>query len=134
MAQYIPLAKGSILVPSGPGLHLHIVCNDPKPYPRYANAESVLLVNITSITANHPYDETCILTAGDHPFLTHPSYVYYRKADIYASTSLAAGVMAGDMTVRPPCPEAAFQRILDGFNISKQVKLNIKNYYQKYCL
>ncbi|QBR52713.1 hypothetical protein [Erwinia sp. QL-Z3] len=132
MAQFIPLAKGSILVPSGGSKHLHIVCNDPVPYPKYSNAESVLLVNITTVYPDLPYDPTCLLEVGDHPFIGHQSYVYYRKADVFASTKLVAGVTAGDLIIKQQCPDHTFQRILDGFMQSKQVIRNVKNYYQKY--
>lgn len=134
MSQSILLAKGSILIPTGGTNHLHIVCNDPVPYPKYGNAQSVLLVNITSVYPDQPFDSTCLLDVGDHPFIKHPSYVYYRKADVYASTSLSAGVEAGDIILKTPCPDNSFKRILDGFSVSQFVSNKIKNYYQKYIV
>ncbi len=132
MSHFILLAKGSILVPSGRDKHLHIVCNDPVPYPGYSNAASVLLVNITTLHHELPFDDTCILDVGDHPFVKHQSYVYYGKADIFASTSLVAGVQSGELTVHQTCPDPTFSRILSGFNVSKRVTGKVKNYYKKY--
>lgn len=132
MTSFIPLAKGSILVPSGRDKHLHIVCNDPTPYPKYANAESVLLVNITTLYPDLPFDPTCILNIGDHPFIQHQSFVFYGKADIFAATRLVAGVQSGELVVRQECPGPTFTRVLSGFELSKKVPGKIKNYYQKY--
>lgn len=134
MNTFIPLAKGSILVPSGRDKHLHIICNDPVPYPKYANAESVLLVNITTLYPDLPYDASCILDIGDHPFIKHQSFVYYGKADIFAATSLMAGVQSGELKIRQACPDPTFTRILSGFEISKRVPGKVKNYYQKYIV
>lgn len=132
MSTFTPLAKGSILVPSGRDKHLHIVCNDPIPYPKYANAESVLLVNITTLYPEQPFDGSCILNVGDHPFINHQSYVYYGKADIFAATSLVAGVQSGELVIRQACPDSTFIRILSGFEVSKKVPGKVKTYYQKY--
>ena len=132
MSNFIPLAKGTILVPSGRDKHLHIICNDPTAYPKYANAETVLLVNITTLNRELPFDDSCILNVGDHPFIRHESYVYYSKADIFASTSLVSGIQSGELAVHQACPAPTFSRILSGFDVSKRVSGKIKNYYKKY--
>lgn len=59
------------LIPSGPDLHLFVV----------ATAEDAagmhILINVTSIDPHIPYDDTCELRTGDHPFIKKPSYVAY---------------------------------------------------------
>lgn len=113
---------------------MHIVCNNPVPYPAYGNAETVLLVNISSIDPAIIHDPTTLLDVGDHPFIKRPSYVYYRKADIYSTTSLVAGVADKSIILKEICPDHSFTRILDGFKESKLVLRKIKNYYQKYVV
>lgn len=40
-----------------------------------------LLLMVTTVYASRRHDPACILDAGDHPFLTHESYVVYRLAN-----------------------------------------------------
>jgi hypothetical protein len=61
-------AKGeTYLVPSGPDLHLFVVVTDED-----ANGMHIL-VNISSVDSEIPYDEACELNKGDHPFITKSS-------------------------------------------------------------
>lgn len=43
-----------------------------------AAAETVVIVNVSSIKGAH--DSACVVQAGEHPFVTHPSFVYYADA------------------------------------------------------
>jgi hypothetical protein len=72
---YIPMKKGTVLMPTGPVDHLHFICSDPVYYPAKVK-ECVLIVNISSIDDGSDYDQTCILNAEEHPFIKHPSYIY----------------------------------------------------------
>ena len=52
--------KGTLLIPTGGTKHLHIVMNDPAYSPEFGD-ERVLIVNISTIKPDVPYDKTCEL-------------------------------------------------------------------------
>lgn len=132
MDGFSPARKDTVLIPSGPTDHLHFVCCDLVFYPKQAK-ECVLLVNISTIKQDIDYDLTCIVEVGDHPFVTRPSYIYYRKADIFGADSLSRNVAEGAFQVHQPCSDELFTRILNGFDISEDVRLKVKKFYSNYC-
>ena len=132
MSLYKPFRKGSLLIQSGPCLHLHAICNDPVFYPLLAK-ECFLAVNISSIDPVIQYDPSCILTVGNHLFIKHDSYVYYRKADIFGSTTTARLVAEGEISLHDTFTDAVFEKILDGFYKSKEVRPKIFKFFQRYC-
>ena len=77
---------GTLIIPSGPkGKHFFIILNKPKDFAGYIN--SSVLVNVSSIR-NAPYDNTCILEPGSHPFIKQRSYIAYRHARVDREESL----------------------------------------------
>ncbi len=132
MSIYKPFRRGSLLIPSGPCLHLHVICNDPIFYPALAK-ECFLAVNISSIDPILQYDPSCILKAGDHPFIKHDSYVYYRKADIFGATTTARLVAEGEISLHDPFTDVVFEKILNGFYQSKEVRPKMLKFFQRYC-
>ncbi|MFM8333248.1 MAG: hypothetical protein ACKN9T_16335 [Candidatus Methylumidiphilus sp.] len=132
MNLYVPFRKGSLLIPTGPCQHLHIICNDPVFYPAKATL-CFLAVNISSIDPLLTHDASCILKPGDHPFITHDSFVYYKKADIFGATTTARRIAEGDITIHDPFDDAVFERILTGFSLSKEALPKIKKFVQTYC-
>ncbi len=129
---FTPLQKGTILLLSGAKEHLFFICNDPVFYPPLVK-ETFLAVNLTSITDLSETDTTCLLDSGDHPFIRHPSYIFYRRADIFGAETIIQQVTAGDIRVHQPCENNVFQRILNGFALSPHVRPKIKSYYHRYC-
>lgn len=129
---YRPTRKGTILIPSGAVNHLHFICSDPTFYP-ITNDERVLVVNISSVKEHAYCDHTCILDTGDHPFIKHPSFVYYREAIIASCERLSFGVETGALTPHAPCGDHVLERILHGFSVSQDVKRKVLRFYQKYC-
>ena len=133
MTAYHPLRKGTLLIFSGSCEHLHIICNDPVFYPNY-NKESILVVNISSIRDAIEHDPTCIFNGREHPFIKHPSYVYYNKADILGVNTVCNEVDNGNIKTHQNFTENHFNKILEGFSVSKFVTPKIKRFYEKYCL
>ena len=129
---FIPMKKGTILVPTGSENHLHFICCDPVYYPQLSK-ECVLAVNISSVNDGTEYDKTCVLDVGDHPFVRHASYVYYRKSEVFGVNSISRNVAEGNFIVHQPCSEVTFNRILKGFEVSEEVRFKIKKFYNKYC-
>lgn len=130
---YQLLRRGTIMIPTGPCYHLHVICNDPVFYPR-TQKDSVLLVNISTVNPLINYDQTCLLNAGDHPFIKHESYVYYRKADIFGTHSIQRSIADGSFIADAPFRQEVFEQILSGFSTSREVSLKIKRFYENYCL
>lgn len=68
--------------------HLWIIISDPR-----MDANELLLVNVTTYVPNHPHkDKTCLLQAGDHPFIRHLSCVNYADARIATDAALERGI------------------------------------------
>lgn len=128
----LPYRKGTILIPSGPCRHLHIVCNDPVYYPR-KNTDCVLLVNISSIDPLVPYDPACLINAGEHPFVIRQSYVYYKKADLFGAMRVAQNIATGDFSVHQDISDALQNRIIAGFFVSDNVTPKIRQFVERNC-
>jgi hypothetical protein len=126
------MKKGTILIPTGSTEHLHFICCDTVFYP-HLGKDCVLVVNISSIDDDLEYDKTCLLDVGDHPFVTHQSYVYYRKAAVYGANNISRNVAEGNFRIHQPCSEITFNRILNGFSESEEVSFKIKRFYEIYC-
>ncbi len=99
----------TLLMPSGGLDHLHIVCSDPLNFPGRANG-SCLLVNVTTVVSK--CDRTVVLNVGDHPFITHESFVYYKKAFIDTATALQSLVAKGVYKPHSPADRALVKRII----------------------
>jgi len=57
MADWVPVAGSTFLVPSGPsGYHLHVVLNDPCVFDGYGPVCCVVMVGFTSKVNGAPYD------------------------------------------------------------------------------
>ena len=80
-----------------------------------------------------PYDTSSVLDIGDHPFITKPSFIYYRMAEIYSVAGIQLQVAEGNYSVREDCSDAVFEKILSGFNLSNEVKFKVLKFYQSHC-
>lgn len=125
--------KGTLLIPTGPVKHLHIVMNDPVFFPELGYV-AVLVVNISSIKSGQSYDESCILQPGLHPFITCDSYVYYKDAAILRVPRILERMQLGEISQHASVSESVFTEILAGFDKSKHVKQKIKRFIRKYIL
>ena len=127
------LTKGcTFLIPAGPTVHLHFVCSNPAYYPSLVK-ECVLLVNLCSIYEDVSHDPTCVLSKGEHPFIKHESYIYYRKADIFGCDTIRRSLADGSFESHALCHDLVLDRILNGFAASSEVRPKIKAFHQKYC-
>ena len=125
MTTYVPDEKGAILAIAGKINHLHILCT--KQFINRDTGEmSILAVNISSVKDGIDYDKTCILHAGEHPYITHDSYVRYKDAVAMRISRILSLIDSGDITVLGNVSEDVFQRVLVGFEKSPQTKTKIK--------
>lgn len=123
MASWTPQARETLLIPSGPGglHHLFVVLNDPAPLEGYPG-NMCALVCLCSTYPNVPYDKTCELTAGCHPFVEHDSHIAYKHARLEPATTLIQLVENGVFRVHHPCDDPPFSEIKAGLNASKFTK------------
>ena len=124
---------GTILVPAGRTNHLHIICNNPVFYP-IDGASSVLAVNISTVRESSIYDGTCILHRGDHPFVHHDSFVYYKDATILKVARADVLYREGSLIPKGQLSEDVFQRVLKGFFESEEVTPRIMTFVKDFCL
>jgi hypothetical protein len=105
---------GTVLVPNLDHVkHLHIVLCDPQSASAYVN-NSCILGSVTTIRPNVPHDDSCILRAGDHEFLSHDSFVYYKMAKSFTAKSILSNINSGLFAARLPLERLVFRRVLDG--------------------
>lgn len=122
----------TLLINSGPNNenHLFVITNGPAVIPAYrgygAN-EKVLMVNAsTSYAANQPHDPACTLDIGDHPFILHPSFIYYRYARLEDSAHVVSMVEQGVWTPHTAFTADVLERIINGVQISRHIPREFK--------
>lgn len=84
--------RGALLVPSNPQgnlskNHLFVILNEP-----VGPQQEIIIVPICTVYEDRKYDDSCIVNAGDHDFIKHPSYVYYRKCRQHTAFELKRGI------------------------------------------
>jgi hypothetical protein len=110
-----PCPGGAMLIASGPsgGDHLFIIvtkrCRDNRH----------LLVSISSIREGRAYDPACVLDAGDHPFVHHPSYVVYAKPEERPAGFITNMLTKGAYRIQDDVHPAVLERVCDGMSRSE---------------
>ncbi|HAT50383.1 MAG TPA: hypothetical protein DCS88_08615 [Alphaproteobacteria bacterium] len=132
MSLFIPCKKATVLIPSGPQRdpnrkHLFVLLTDPDPV-RFG-VESVLIVPISSVREGIPYDRTCVLESGDHPFIKHRSFVSYAWSRIEDVTKIMRGVQGGQLVAHKQVNEKIFGCICQGVDDSPQTPWGIQKFY-----
>ncbi|MBX9903619.1 MAG: hypothetical protein K2Y31_04630 [Burkholderiales bacterium] len=122
-------AGATLLMPSGnQGNHLHVALNDPCPFENYGSHASVILVNLSSIRDGLPYDTTCVLAAGAHPFIKRDSFVFYRNARIEQASHVVKLVERGVFSAHQPVSAEVLQVVKAGLYQSPFTKREFKQF------
>ena len=134
MSLFIPVKRATLLVPSGPQndssrKHLFIVLTDP--CDDGTGTKFILMVSISTIKTGLPYDPTCILYAGDHPFVKRESFVCYQKARVEEANKLLRGVSEGLFIPQDPMQSGVFARICKGLEESRLTSAKSLNFYRR---
>lgn len=118
-----------LLVPSGPGgkQHLFTVTLGPCHFAGHAQPPHVLLLSVTSIRQGVPPDDACLLQPGEHPFITRPSYIYYREPRIEPVSHVQNMIAQVVWQPKPPCSPQLLARIVAGLHKSKRMPRHILN-------
>jgi hypothetical protein len=74
-------------------------------------------------------DNTCLLEVGDHPFVRHPSYVFYAGAVIKTATSIQNGFDQGKLKPQPDLADDVFARVAAGITVSPDTPQNVVRYF-----
>ena len=115
MTPWMPRAGATLLIRSGQGNHLFVALNDPRPFDGYGSALCLALVNFSSVPKPPaPFDNTCVLAAGCHPFVQHDSYVYYRHTRIEQERDVLQRLAQGVYIPHEPVTAAVLARIRAG--------------------
>jgi hypothetical protein len=100
----------ALLIPSGPQdkNHLYFVLTEK------CVEENHLLVSISTVPERGFYDATCILEPGDHPFILHQSFVFYRTPQVYSASKIARFVRLKYFQPKEDSSPELIQRICAG--------------------
>jgi hypothetical protein len=124
------LEPGStFLVPSGPqGKHLFFLVLGPLILPEYGKSPHVVSVGASTIHQWGHYDPACVLQVGDHPFISHQSYIAYRYARIDPASHIEK-MIGGTWPERERCSQELLDRIIHGVTISKFAPRDLKEIF-----
>lgn len=92
--------------------------------------QECVVVNVTSIQGTC-IDKSCLLRAGDHPFITRPSYVFYRKANISAISAIEEAEKCGVVWKDKDMTSAVLARIQQGALDSAMTPNEVKDFLRK---
>ncbi len=87
------------------------------------------MVSLSTVRAGVPHDPSCILYAGDHPFVRHDSYVVYLKGRLEETDKVLRGVLSGQFVPYPPMDGDVFVRICEGLEKSRFTPAKLLNFY-----
>lgn len=127
---YNPVSKATLLIPSGSlrnpnAKHLHVILTD-------ACADGLhLLGSITSVQRGIFHDKTCIIQAGEHPFITHDSYFAYRRLMTSLGNHVIKCVDGWEYNPKEPVSDALFDRICAGIDVSEFTPRGMRTYWEE---
>ena len=119
---YVPYKGATYLAPFNGVPHLFVIMNDP------CVNRLCLIVMLTSVKDKRKHDTACIINAGEHQFVTKPTYVLYRLADYSLAAHIGKMVDKGYYMPWPDVKPALFQRICDGLYKSNESRPSMCTY------
>jgi hypothetical protein len=125
------VGQARLILGTAPIPHPHFVIQGPTLYPGYLTGTvlQVILVNVTSIRPGRPYDQTCIVRAGEHHAVPHDSWVRYRSAVIEPAAHYDLMSQQNVWKILNDCDAALLLRLQQGLCNSKEAPQFIKTLY-----
>jgi hypothetical protein len=120
------LDVGDTVVLAKPGQqkeHLWAILTQPIPPGRQA-----VIVNLTTLRPGS--DTTIVLQPGEHPFISHPTVVFYADARIVNVTTIQEGLRQGLFRQHSAFAPAVLKRIQEGLLRSPFTPAKIKTAFQ----
>ena len=99
--------------------HLWVVLLAPDPV-----SHETVIVNLTSQKTHS--DNTVVLQPGEHPFVQHPTVVFFADARIVDAKHIAAAMEAGTFQSHQDCSAALVLRIQHGLLASTMTPQKVK--------
>lgn len=126
-------ACDTFFMQSGLSEHLFVVLTDPNTYldEGYGQRFCLVSVNFTSVRDGRNIDNACIITAGEHPFIQHDSYVLYEKMEFMDYERTFQAVNDGVYRASTPVSSELLQRIINGIQQSGSVKRKFKILFRR---
>lgn len=128
----MPLRCGQTLLldlPPGAPKHLHIVLTDP-----FGNPPKVILVYVSTCRGRRDEDRHLVLSAGDHPFIKHDSYVVFDQAKRTPVDVIEDFISRGSAVFRDDVSPELMSRLQEKMLTSTRVPIGIKQEYRKLLL
>lgn len=104
----------TLLIPSGPGLHLFFLILGPVVLADYGPSPQLAMASATTLRDGIPHDPACVLEAGEHPFVQHRSYVAYRYMRLDTSQHVEKMVSSAVWKTHETCSADLLRRIVAG--------------------
>lgn len=120
----------TLLVPSGPGLHLFFVILGPVVLADYGPSPQVAMVGATTLRSGVPHDPACVLAPGEHAFIQHDSYLAYRHLRLDACRHVESMVGSAVWKPHAPCSADLLKRIVAGVCLSRLTPREYKRIFQ----
>lgn len=128
MAEWMPIAGGTVFIASGPsGDHLFVILFEPRHIQGNGPSEQILLVPFCSVQSGGRHDAACIVQVGDHDFIVHESYLDYRNSRIEAVGHIRARIAEGVIREHKPVTGALLRKIQLGLFNSTRVPRYVKD-------
>lgn len=110
-------------------LHLFFVLTNPLSAAQfgYGTNLKVLSVNISTIRDNVPYDNTCEIEIGEHPFIRNRSFVMYSRMMIDNAHDIEEMISNAVLVPRETCSVDLLERILQGALDSDRTSTEFQN-------
>jgi hypothetical protein len=108
----------AFLVPSGPADTKHLCCVLTDAF----DGSQRLLITISTIYEGKRHDDACVLSADDHPWLKHPSYVVYRHIEQRSDAHIQKQIEANIFVPREKFDASVLRRIIESAADSEQIK------------
>jgi hypothetical protein len=89
----------------------------------------VLMVNVTTHRGTALEDESCILSAGDHPYIKHDSWVNYQRARLVPEGPIDERVASGNrVKTDEDVSSEVLKRILEGATATDKLTIGDKKF------
>lgn len=107
--------------------HLWIVISNP-----HFDNERIVIVNITTWRdeATLINDESCIIEGGEHEYIDHKSYVFYRQSTVTSEDKIQLAIDGGALIVQNDCSPELLKKILNGAAESQFTQNEVKSILQ----
>ena len=128
-SDYDPSKGCTLLIPSGTASdpdakHLFVVVTNR------CDGGFHLLISVSSVKPNRIYDPTCLLEAGEHPFLDRQSYVFYAMPRQLGHAGMIKCVSTGLYVPKDSCTQAVLEKIRNGITASAMTPRWAKEYFR----